>query len=945
MTPSSGFSPLHWDYPAKPQGEMNNLVPAEYFFGLARALGGHYPLGDNGLCHPGIHFDIGSASVARTKDVFAIADGEIIAYRLDAQPSVTRYPDKLAVFDSSFVLIRHKLQMPPVPTPVPAQRVAPPASGSAPQPGRPAGADARGPAAPPNQANNAVPSESAVPAPAETPPSITLYSLYMHLASWQTYERDHTLVRPPYIDTIYKVKSNLADSLCGMRLITKPKGAEIGIVPKGCKIVLGDRINSHYSKVVEIIPASAVPAWARGMEACIYHAELAAGGLVSDKANDTAKTSAPVKALYVYKNKTKDARGIISNLPAGAQLVLGERSDTDRDLYKIINVANLQNYPELPKNNGKIEGWVDITKLEAKPNVSSAGVKLIADKPYPVKAGQYIGQFGLYQNHNQNIPQQQIHLELFSTEDLKAFVEKCRGKADRLDKKHENLVKIPKGTLLAPQPQSTVLSSQNPPRSEGGTPIQTDLYFSKSSLAELKSSDIIKVIVAANSRENTPAKTINWYRLKNVAATEAGITMDGWVSDESFKMVNPWSFPGFEFIEDDAQPVDLLAYQLSVTNKIRGAEAEKHQDKIERGAHSKLVTTLLSMLGKNKIKDLNVGNILTAQLFGDGLKSFWYSQQTGSLVLKTKTQWMKDLTPYKALEPVLKTSEEIANPTWEKELERMQKLAFWEDVSGVTGGADGKIWFLNPIIMVSNHKQKEALRCRSCGANISLTAEFFTKIAASASAAVKQDFPKFANELFEKYGINTCKQVNHILAQGYHETGGFKKFIENLNYSRATFTATKLYNLSPTIINQGFTRKGLNLTRDQKLDYIDEHLLGNAAAYAEHCYGNNDYPGRDYRGRGLLHLTHFTNYRKFDAASDSAILDNPQLVNENLYTAIESGAWFWSEHGIGAIADNQNNVRAVTSPINPALDQVALRIQYFNTIKLEFKNYYGGCNV
>lgn len=185
------------------------------------------------------------------------------------------------------------------------------------------------------------------------------------------------------------------------------------------------------------------------------------------------------------------------------------------------------------------------------------------------------------------------------------------------------------------------------------------------------------------------------------------------------------------------------------------------------------------------------------------------------------------------------------------------------------------------------------------------------------------------------------------MAQAKIETKRFRSFQESLNYTRASYTAEKLYRLSPTIINNGFSRKGMGAyTRAQKIQYIDNNLIQNDAAYAEHCYGNNDYPNRDYRGRGLLHLTHFQGYSDFKDHSGVDVLSDPRLLVNDMHVAIQSGVWFWEKNNIGSLAINGSSsvVRHITSVINPALHQLEERQQAKVDITNIFNEIYEGCN-
>ncbi len=64
-----------------------------------------------------------------------------------------------------------------------------------------------------------------------------------------------------------------------------------------------------------------------------------------------------------------------------------------------------------------------------------------------------------------------------------------------------------------------------------------------------------------------------------------------------------------------------------------------------------------------------------------------------------------------------------------------------------------------------------ALLCKKCGKNISLDLKLIRKIAnRSVSDEFLSDFASKANDLFPKYGVNTCFQMVQQLGQRKHET-------------------------------------------------------------------------------------------------------------------------------------------------------------------------------
>jgi hypothetical protein len=83
---------------------------------LAKAVAGYYPLGSAGMWHGGVHFDKGTVGTLQQSSVFCLADGEVVAYRIDTHSPRTAYFDKDKTvekpFSRNFVLVRHHLQPP-----------------------------------------------------------------------------------------------------------------------------------------------------------------------------------------------------------------------------------------------------------------------------------------------------------------------------------------------------------------------------------------------------------------------------------------------------------------------------------------------------------------------------------------------------------------------------------------------------------------------------------------------------------------------------------------------------------------------------------------------------------------------------------------------------------------------------------------------------------------
>ncbi len=172
-----------------------------------------------------------------------------------------------------------------------------------------------------------------------------------------------------------------------------------------------------------------------------------------------------------------------------------------------------------------------------------------------------------------------------------------------------------------------------------------------------------------------------------------------------------------------------------------------------------------------------------------------------------------------------------------------------------------------------------------------------------------------------KYHITDPLEMSHFLAQAAHESQGFTRTTENLNYS-----AVRLLQVFPKYFD------GANAE-----EYAGDPIRIASRVYA-HRNGNGDEESRDgwtFRGRGYIQLTGRANYTGFDLTLTENIVDNPGLVATK-YPILSAG-WYWPSRGIKGAAmqgDSPAVVEAVTRLINGGKIGLDDRIQRFN-------HYYG----
>jgi len=145
----------------------------------------------------------------------------------------------------------------------------------------------------------------------------------------------------------------------------------------------------------------------------------------------------------------------------------------------------------------------------------------------------------------------------------------------------------------------------------------------------------------------------------------------------------------------------------------------------------------------------------------------------------------------------------------------------------------------------------------------------------------------------------------HFFAQTAHESGGFKAFSENLNYSAKGLRG---------IFRKYFPTDALAKAYERKPAKIANRVYGNRMGNGDEASGE----GFAFRGRGALQLTGKFNYQAFaDYIGRPDIMTNPDIVATEL--AFESALWFFDKNKLWGICDqgiNDAAILALTKRIN-----------------------------
>ncbi|MEB2516419.1 glycoside hydrolase family 19 protein [Pseudomonas sp. YuFO20] len=865
---TDGLPPLkNWCHPFK-----DTRTPLQQLTHLANANAGYYPLGRNGLWHGGVHFDSGTAVGLKQSSVHCLADGEVVAYRIDTYSPTTTYfvnEEVEKTFSRNFVLVRHHLQPPTI-------------------------------------------QDST-----ETPPSLIFYSLYMHLQDWVMYDEDPTLARPGFWPEVHRVKATANDphpddpEQRGLHVYYRPRSGKVAdFLPRGVEVVISGQ--GDYRRLKNRLgPAS-------------------------------------------LSNDDGSLRGYIASRYLQSQVGGEHRIETRGDELNVRPEASLRNEAISKLPDGTIvtvSGEGDFRKLERLPQyVQFAGLQsvleplatdriVVLDTPVAIKAGDLIGHVGLYQDGGASQPEKKLHLETFSGDDVEAFIDASRVWADRLPEKDRTWLKLAKGTPVVP-PEGNITAAKLQVASASSPLSAADLLVPKKLLDDLPADRKIQVPATPTRKART------WYRLENLLHDANHNLLDGWVCEEPgvTTWVNPWVWEGYDVIIDYSRPKHLMASFLSAVARFTEAQRERYRPIAEKDDKGPMKSRLYEIIDRNR------DGKMTATELQAALELPAHAQSISQMILYKESEWFHQPKIWDALDELLGHSGSTPHLNWLAEKQRIAEMGWWKEVTEQVGLPSwGSAYHFHPVGMMGHFSNSEngILNCKICGVTLKLTKDFLSEICGyEVDPLFINAMVEASKSLFNKYGVDSCEQVTHLLAQAKKETGGFVHFRESLNYSRRTYTAAKLYRLSPTVINAGFSRKGLSFTSDEeKLGWIDEHLIGNDAAYGLHCYGNANQPGKDFRGRGLIHLTHYETYKKCAKDTGLPIDSNPELLEKDFSVAIETALWFWKVRRIAAIAEDPSlngdvSVTAVTRPINIGLAGLSERQKYKQEITKEFNTHF-----
>lgn len=911
-------SPLTWRYPFPARDGKEAADPQVFYSALGAMSDGFFPLGVNGFPHGGVHFGPASASrLEQSKGVRVIADGDIVAFKLDdAYPHLLFSQDRRwSMYSTGFVLVRHQMTMPAAP-------------GS----------------------NAAQPADE----------TLTFFSLYLHMADWSTYLSDSKLVRPGWWPGVDAFRIGVKDTqngggASGAFVYTAPtvgknksryiQGERVGFLPEGSEITISET-RGPWGHIKEIT-------------ACHMVSPTSGGVFGSDDLNvpwvhpdDDTTGTAPVTPendwgwIYLHDQQAvKEPIGVGTVItPSGTTPIQVKAGTLLGQLGEYIDYETSTPLPPVPSRQLlHLEVFADetlksfIEKSRARATqlpvsdrtilVIQAGAKLVAK---PTDADLYLG-----------AAVQLAKLTLTSTSPKTGpwvHVQPWINGAGHAQQ-YQNPVWIARSGLSRLDSPNGLPAWKSFPLqlSQVGSPVNADLVaYPGTELDSLGDGNVA-----------VDDKGVTWWRLE--LGTGSGQTASGWVCGAKLgssathpgtHWESPWAWPGFEIVDATGiNLTDAFKRNLSVTGSANPKEQKAFAPSTEAVGNSALlskleqtVSRLPSSRGVKDERGKDGSVIVTAVKLRQALGRRWLASDLGHVILKYESEWGGGMNRWEALTPLMRNAAE----NWKCELERIKKLQWWDSVKDKVEGF--------PSSPVVNHIHPVTLIGNFYVSGWKITVAMLRKIWPSAfvSDETLRDLANQINENLIQYKLDTEQRLAHFFAQVRTEVGPLFHLVESLDYSCDGLKGQFSYFRAHPVEADLYCRNSQHFANQEQIADRAYNGINGVTALGNGSIESGD--GWKFRGRGLKQLTGRYNYTQFNSTypliwqgENVDFVRNPDLIGQMLY-GVRSAVFFWLHGRLYEIADPTTvanadaQVNKVTAIVNRSTDSYGERRQHYHEI-------------
>ncbi|UPY96277.1 glycoside hydrolase family 19 protein [Pectobacterium sp. 21LCBS03] len=195
--------------------------------------------------------------------------------------------------------------------------------------------------------------------------------------------------------------------------------------------------------------------------------------------------------------------------------------------------------------------------------------------------------------------------------------------------------------------------------------------------------------------------------------------------------------------------------------------------------------------------------------------------------------------------------------------------------------------------------------------------------AAGVSPALASRWHPHLIAAFDEFNIKTATEQAMFIAQVGHESGGFSRIVESLNYTPSALVAT-------------FGRRVTQYQADM-LGRTAKHAANQEAianlVYADRLGNKVRGDGWKYRGRGLIQVTGLDNYRACGTGLKMDLVTSPELLEQDS-NAMRSAAWFWYVNRCGQYGSDVSRVTRIINGGSNGIDDRRKRFELARKVLL-----------
>jgi len=201
-----------------------------------------------------------------------------------------------------------------------------------------------------------------------------------------------------------------------------------------------------------------------------------------------------------------------------------------------------------------------------------------------------------------------------------------------------------------------------------------------------------------------------------------------------------------------------------------------------------------------------------------------------------------------------------------------------------------------------------------------MTKEQF-RAAAGISKALAERWYLHVSMAMTEFGIVTSDQRAHFIAQAGCESGGFLRLTESFDYS------TEGLKVFGSRLSDQQREKLGRKSGQGPLTQAQQAVIANEV-YGGRFGNNKTGDGWKFRGRGIIQITFYENYKACGKALNLPLVREPDLLFQDSYAARSAG-WYWASRHCNRYAD-AGNIVGLTRIINGGSNGLPERIKKTN---------------